>query len=77
MVATGYAEASEEVVDDGEKGGLPLDGGEAGTNEAHDGNEDDEGDIEPVDMLVPIPPGHGGVCDVRFSWIIMSISVGL
>ena len=77
VVATGDAEAGEEVVDDGKEGGLPLDGGEAGTDEAHDGNEDDEGDIEPVDMLVPIPPGHGRVGDVRSSWIIVSVSVGL
>lgn len=39
-------------------------------------NANDEEDIEPVDMTVPVGFCHGLVCDVYLLGIIISIPVG-
>lgn len=41
------------------------------------GNAHDEGNIEPVHMLVPVGLGDGGVGDVRLLRIVGSVSIGL
>ena len=54
-----------EVVDDGEDEGLEVERHPVGGDEAEKRHEHDEGGVEPVDMLVPVGPGHGGVGDVN------------
>ena len=39
-------------------------------------NANDEEDIEPIDVTVPVGFRHGLVCDVNFRGVIISISVG-
>lgn len=48
-----------EVVDDGPDSRLPLQRGPVGGDAAVEGDADDEDDIEPVDVLVPVLAGHG------------------
>lgn len=48
-----------EVVDDGEDGRGQLERHPVGGDEAQQGDEDDEGGVEPVDVLVPVAPGNG------------------
>lgn len=60
------ANAGHEVVDDGEEGGPQLQRGGVGGDAAVERHADDEDDIEPVDVLVPVLAGHGQVRDVRF-----------
>jgi len=38
---------------------------------------DDEGDIEPVDMLVPVRPGNGLFGDVRLLGIVLLVTIWL
>lgn len=59
------SKAGVEVVDDGEQSRLPLEGHPVGRDEAKNGNEDDEGGVEPVHMLMPVGPGHWRVGDVN------------
>lgn len=48
-----------------------------GLNEAIYGDAHDEGDIEPVDMLVPILLRDGRFGDVRFLGVVLCVSVWL
>ena len=59
MVAGSDTEASVEVVDDGEDGRVEAKRNPVGGDEASQGDEDDEDGVEPVDVLVPVGPGHG------------------
>lgn len=61
----GNTETSEEVVDDGPDGSLQLQWHPQGLNTTIDGNADDEEDVQPVDVLVPVGTGHLGVSDVH------------
>ena len=54
-----------EVVHNGEDGGGTLQRMEISRDEAHQRDDDDEEDAQPADMLVPVPPCHGRLCDVR------------
>lgn len=58
------AETGEEVIGDSEDGRLVLELDPVGRNQADQGDEDDEGGVEPVDMLVPVGPCDGLFCDV-------------
>lgn len=64
------SETSVEVVDDGEDGGIELDRDPVGGDEANHGNDDDEGGVEPVDVLVPVGPGHGRVGNVHLVEVV-------
>ena len=77
MIASCDTKTGHEVVDDSKQRRLPFHWCEERTNDTDDRYVDDESDVEPVDMFVPILLGHGSVCDVWFSRIIMSITVGL
>lgn len=59
------AQSSEEVVDDSPDGCLQLQRHPEGLYAAVDRNAEDKEDIEPVDMLVPVAPGHLGVGNVH------------
>jgi hypothetical protein len=63
---SGNAHARHEVVDDGPETGSPLQRRGIGGDEAIDRHEDDEDNIEPVDMVVPVGTGDGLVGDVLF-----------
>lgn len=59
------AETRVEVVDDGKDGGIEVQRHPVGGDEANDGDNDDEKGVEPVDVLVPVAPGHGGIGNVH------------
>lgn len=58
MVPGSDAETSEVVVEDGEETCSPLERSKHGANEAHGGRDGEDGETEPVDLLVPILPGN-------------------
>lgn len=64
------AQTCVEVVHNGKDGGIEAEGNPVGRDEANHGNDDDEGGIEPVDVLVPVGPGHRGVGDVHLGGIM-------
>ena len=57
-------QTGEEVVDDGPDGGLELQRDPEGLDAAVHGDTDDEGDVQPVDMLIPVLTGDGGISDM-------------
>lgn len=59
------SQSSEEVVDHCPNGGLQLQRHEESLDTSGDGNADDEGDVEPVDMLVPVLASHLGIGNVH------------
>lgn len=77
MVAGGNTETSEKVVDDCPDGSLPAERCEASSNATRQRDATNEGEIEPIDVLVPVTPGHGGVGDVRLVWVVFWVSVWL
>lgn len=64
VVTSGDAKTGVEVVDDAEDGGVELEGNPVRGDETHHGDNDDEGGVEPVHMLVPVAPCYGGLRDV-------------
>lgn len=67
VVASGDTKTSVEVVDDSPDCGLPLEGSPVSLNTAESWDTEDQEDIEPVDVLVPVRPRHGLICDV---WLL-------
>jgi len=65
MVASSDTETGCEVVCNCPDGGVAVERGPPSLNQTQKGNANDEEDIEPVDVLVPVGLGHGGVGDVR------------
>ena len=65
-----------EVIQNGKDGCLQVQRRPPGLDAAVYGNANDEGDIEPVDVLVPIRLGHGRLCDVWLLGVIFRASVG-
>lgn len=49
---------------------LGTDTGRGGNSQSQQGDEDDEGDVEPVDMLVPVLEGDGLLGDV---WLLQVV----
>ena len=80
VVARGNAEASEEVVKNGEEEGLPTEFGEGSANEAYNWGDAENDDVEPVKVVAPISPVEGrkgflcreGVLDV----VVGDVEVG-
>ena len=64
MVTSSDAETSEEVVENSEDGGLGVERNPVRRNQTREGNEDDEGRIEPVHVLVPVLGRDGLVGDI-------------
>ena len=77
MVACCDTETGHEIVGNSEDGGLEQKRCPKSLNAAVQRNADNEGDIEPVDMLIPVCFGDGSVGDVRLFWIIFCASVWL
>lgn len=59
------SQTSQEVVNECPDGRLPLKRRPVCGNHAVDGNSNNEGDVEPVDVLVPVVSGQRLVCDVQ------------
>ena len=59
------AHTSVEVVDNGKDCGVEVERHPVGRDEAHDGNNDNECSVQPVDMLVPVGPCNWSVCDMN------------
>jgi len=70
VVASSDAETGCEVVRNGPNGGCEPERSPEGGNAASHRNADDERDIEPIDVLVPISAVHRGIGDVRFVWVV-------
>jgi hypothetical protein len=76
MVPCCNTEAGGEVVGNSPDGGLELERDPPGLHAAVEGDADDEGDVEPVDVLVPVRTGHGGFCDMWLLRVVLGVSVG-
>ena len=70
VVASGDTEASGEVEGDGPDGSLEVERCPVGSNETAHGNANDEDDIEPVDVLVPVLLCHRSLSDVRLLGVV-------
>lgn len=54
MIASSNTKARVEVVDDSKDGSIKLQRNPVRRDEAGQGDEDDKGGIQPIDMLVPV-----------------------
>lgn len=77
MVAGGDTEAREKVVDDSPESSLPLERCEGRGDTSSEWDTTDERYVEPVDVFVPIAPGHGSIRNVRLIWVVLRVSVWL
>lgn len=60
-----------EVIDDGKNGSIQSKGNPVGRDEACQRYEDDKGGVQPVDMLVPVGPGHRRISDMNLSSFLL------
>lgn len=60
--------------DNSPDGGLELERDPVGGNEADGGNDQDERGAEPVDVLVPVLPGHGQLGNVRLLGVVVGFT---
>lgn len=74
---SGDSQARHEVVQHGKGGSLPPQRGEECLNASVERNADDEGDIQPVDVFVPVGSGQWRLGDVRLGRIVASVPVWL
>lgn len=65
MLTCGDTETSEEVVDDGPNGSLQLERHPERLDASVGRNANDEEHVQPVDVLVPVLTGHGGIGNVN------------
>lgn len=65
MLTSSDANSSQKIVPNSKDGGLELQRDPVGVDEAVYRHEDDKGDVEPVDMLVPVRERDGSVCDMN------------
>jgi len=71
------SQTSGEVVGNSPDGSLELERILEGEDTASQRNADNESDVQPVDMLIPIRLGDGCLCDVDFLRVIFRIPVWL
>lgn len=76
QLTRGHAETAHEIIDDGKHGRLPLEMDPPGLDEAIQRNTDDQNDVEPIDMFVPVGLGHGDLGNVLFLGVIRLVPVG-
>jgi hypothetical protein len=74
MVAGSDTETSGEVEGDRPDGGLQVERSPVGGDETAHGDADDENDIEPVHVLVPVLLCHGSLGDVRLLRVVLCVS---
>lgn len=70
-------ETRHEVIGHGPDERLPLQRSPVCGDQTVDGNAHDEGDVEPVDVLVPICLGDGLFGDVRLLGVVPLVAIGL
>ena len=75
MIPCGNTEASGEVVGNGPDGGLELERNPVGLYAAVQRNANNEGDVKPVDVLVPVCTSHRCLCDVWLLRVIFGASI--
>ena len=73
VIASCDSEAGAEVVADGPDGRLPPQWCPDGRDETGNWNADDEDDIEPVDVLVPVLLRHRSLGDVRLLGVVFLV----
>jgi hypothetical protein len=73
MVTGSDTETSGEVEGDRPDGGLEVERSPVGGDETAHGNADDENDIEPVHVLVPVLLCHGSLGDVRLLRVVLCV----
>jgi hypothetical protein len=73
MVTGSDTETSGEVEGDGPDGGLQVERSPVCGDETTHGNADDENDIEPVHVLVPVLLCHGSLGDVRLLRVVLCV----
>ena len=64
------AKTSVEVVDNRENGGIEVERNPVGGNEAQSWDNEDEGGVQPVDMLDPVAPSDGSIGNVNLLGIV-------
>jgi len=77
MVASCDTKSSPKVVDDSEERGLQTKRSPDCLDASVEGNSQDEGDVQPVDMLVPVGSRHGRLSDVSLLGVVGFGSVWL
>ena len=77
MVSGGDSQTSSEVVGNGPNGGLEIERSPGRVDQTNDWNTDDESDVEPVDVLVPVLACDWGVGDVSLVWTVVLVAVWL
>ena len=73
VVTSGDTETSSEVEGDGPDGSLQVERSPVGGDEAAHGDANDESDIEPVDVLVPVLLCQGSLSDVRLLGVVLCV----
>lgn len=71
------SKSSSEIVCNSEQSRLPLDRRPDSLNATIERNADNESDIEPIDVLVPIGLSNRRVSDMGFLGVVAPASVGL
>ena len=74
---SGDSKPGSEIVCNSEQGRPPLHGRPNSLNAAIERNADDESDIEPIDVLMPIGLGDRRVGDMGLLGVVTPASVGL
>lgn len=77
MVAGSDTKTGREIVGNGPDGGRKTERRPVGSDEASNRNTDNEGDVEPVDVLVPILSRDREISDVRLARVVGLVSVWL
>ena len=77
MISSCDAQTGCKVIENGKDCGLEQEWRPQGLYAAIERNANDQGDIEPINVFVPICFGHGRFCDVWLLGVIFRVPVGL
>lgn len=77
MVSGSDAQSSGEIIEDCKESGFELQWHPESLDAAVQRNADNEGNVEPVDVFVPVRPGHRCLCDMWLLRIIFGVSIRL
>lgn len=77
VITCGDTQTSHKVIGNSPHGGLEVEGCPVRLDAAIDRHADDEGDVQPMHVLVPICPGDWSVGNVRLLWVIFGVSIWL
>lgn len=70
-------QAGHEVVDHRPDGSLEVQRHPESLDTASQRDSQDQGDVEPVDVLIPVGEGHLGICDMRLLVLLLLRSLSL